>query len=300
MSSFRRPGDPIPASLVRLLRDRLGLTQEGLAERLGVKGGKSTISGWENEHAKCEGPAAEFILTLLGTSSGPMKLRSLEADIDRRWSVANQNNKAWRQISIAPDSDYVIDRDAFLRLLPEAALTEEEHAHRFPFTEVNGRPVYGFVDQSWQGAIPNTPEEPPSYLWRLQRDGGFAYRERLWEVDQILDPPYGHVILGSLFDIAVPALAFYSRVARVWQPRMDLLISMELHGIRNRGIAFDLGSDRPSFGGRRHASGDPLSHPHHHWGGREGKHLDCGRADPSASPGIRPRRRPHCTAQHPP
>jgi hypothetical protein len=177
-----------------------------------------------------------------------MKLRSLEADIDRRWSVANQNNKAWRQISIAPDSDYVIDRDAFLRLLPEAALTEEEHAHRFPFTEVNGRPVYGFVDQSWQGAIPNTPEEPPSYLWRLQRDGGFAYRERLWEVDQILDPPYGHVILGSLFDIAVPALAFYSRVARVWQPRMDLLISMELHGIRNRGIAFDLGSDRPSFG----------------------------------------------------
>ena len=58
----RKRGDTIPPETVKQIRNASGLTQEQLAERLGLSGGKSTISSWETGNARCTGISAEAVI----------------------------------------------------------------------------------------------------------------------------------------------------------------------------------------------------------------------------------------------
>ena len=52
-----------PPTSLRDARKRLGITGEGLAERLGVT--RPSVSQWENGHTKPSGPARRLIAVVL-------------------------------------------------------------------------------------------------------------------------------------------------------------------------------------------------------------------------------------------
>jgi|GEM_PF-275605 len=232
----RQTGDPLPPTVVKEIRARLGLSQDEFAARLGLRGGKSVISGWENGHTKCEGPAAELILLLFGTDSSP-ELSRILASADATWKRAGNYLPAWRQVAIVPLSPFKIEADVFANLFPGTEIPSAQHAHGFPAIEGLPSGVYGLGTQGWTGTIPVERERPPQFYWCLGRGADFVYRERIWE-DDAMSVTNGHTHFGSLLHIAMLGTFFYQRLAQrcglpaSTQCRMHL----DLEGIAGRGV----------------------------------------------------------------
>lgn len=234
---MRRPGDPLPAAQVKQLRDELGLTQSEFAERLGIRGGKSVISNWENGRATCDGPVAELVLLLLGSRSLSLGMTHLAEDMEHRWTEYQPHYPYWRQVTIVPIDDVRIARDDLLTLFPDAAVPSAHHAHGFPFVDVSGTQPFSLVADGWVGALPFNRGTPISYLWRFSANGGFAYREKIWEAGQELGPTSGNVFVGALFDLVAPAFELYRRLGRrLGWSQMRLAARLDLSGVRGRGL----------------------------------------------------------------
>jgi transcriptional regulator with XRE-family HTH domain len=242
IAKTRTPGDALEGNLVKQLRLRSQLTQEAFADRLGVRGGRSVVSAWETGVSACEGPVAELILALFG-APGTLPLSAVLTEMEKLWNRAKREPQPWRQVSVALlDTSSLVDSEKFMKAFPAAALSESQHVHRFPFTEVRGQKVYGLGPEGWIGNVPVEPSKAPSYLWHLKRTGAFAYRERLWEVDQDAGPVHGNILAVSLIEAVAPALAFYSKFAEhVGLTRPKVVAQLDADGIRGRGVVFQRG-----------------------------------------------------------
>ena len=231
----RRPGEPLSASLVKALRERSGFTQEQLAFRMGIGGGKVVISGWETGRTTCDGPAAELLLTLFG-GGVTADLRVFMDEFEGRWRRAGNYQPVWRQITVVPHGLGQIDRSTFATLFPNVALTHEEQHHGFPPVRGLNDP-FGITQDGWVGSIPDRPERVPQYMWVLKRDGRFAYREKMWEGDP-MSVTRGHVDLGAILVLCVTTTTFYRKLAQTcgFDPATPCDLRLDLEGMRGRAL----------------------------------------------------------------
>jgi transcriptional regulator with XRE-family HTH domain len=232
----RRPGDPVPAQLVQEYRRQAKLTQEQLAERLGVRGGKPVISGWETGRTSCEGPAAEFLLHLMGRGNSSVDVLTLHREMSSVWERAGNHVTEWRQILAVPDRPVAVPTQTFVSLFPPAALQKVHHG--FPFTGVDlPGEVVGITQGGWLGSIPSAPDRPPTYLWMLKRDGRFGYRERLWEDDPTSEAR-GQLDVGSLLKLALQTTYFLRQLAPIlaFDPSLRFTLQLHVEGARGRGL----------------------------------------------------------------
>lgn len=235
---FRQPGAPLPSDLVRQLRKRLDLSQEALALRLGLKGGKSVVSGWETGRTQCEGPAAELLLLIAGTVSPSLALLHLQEEAESIWRRAGNFVDSWRQVTAVPEVSTEIDRNDFVNLFPGVAIPPKQYVHGFPFVDLSPLPdVHGISSAGWTGIIPPQPNRSPTYLWLLKRHGEFIYRERRWEDDKG-SITYGHVHVGSLLEVALATVVFLGRLAKHcnFDLSMRYVLQIELEGMQGLGI----------------------------------------------------------------
>lgn len=235
----RKPGDRIPGVLVKDLRQKHGLTQEQLAYQLGVRGGKSVISSWENEHAPCEGPAAELMLRLFAETNATVDIATLTQEMDAIWRRVPQHSlPSWRQVTVVPEVPLNLDRSKFVALFPDAALTHDEYHHGFPFVG-HGLPatVYGLNPAGWwEGVIPMDRNQAPHYLWLFKRDGRFAYREKSWE--DVRSATTGHIDISSMLALTLATSFFMQKVAHLFALRAESKYTMQVdfEGATGRGI----------------------------------------------------------------
>jgi transcriptional regulator with XRE-family HTH domain len=233
----RKPGDPLSPEFVRALRDHAGLTQEELAERMGLSS-KTVISGWETGRASCEGPSAELLLRLVGRDASQLAAE-LENLAESVWRRAGNWSDTWRQISAVPEFAVDMERDTFLKLFPDAALPPEEHVHGFPFVS-HGLPssVFGVGSSGWMGCIPVEGDRMPHYTWQLTREASFAYREIPWEISRNSIVTSGHTHIGSLLEITAATTFFLQRLAQKasLKPSLHFTLGLDLEGMRGRGI----------------------------------------------------------------
>lgn len=255
-SRSRKPGEALPSELVREIRLRHHLSQEDLALRLGLKGGKSVISGWETGRATCEGPAAELLLLLFGEESTSPQMAALLADVDAEWKRARNYLDTWRQISAAPERNLSIDRAVFDKLFPGVAIPPGQHAHGFPMLDYDAPAnVYRIGKVGWTGVVPVEKERAPYYLWTLRRGGQFVHRERTGE-DDPMSVTGGHTHIGSLLEIALATTYFLRRLAERcgFEPGLVYRIQLDMEGMMNRGVVgyrrdrerWDFAIDRPT------------------------------------------------------
>jgi transcriptional regulator with XRE-family HTH domain len=239
MSAKRRPGDPIPGTLIKELRDKHGLTQAALAEMLGVKGGKTVISGWE--HSACEGPAAELILYLLGGADSDVAVARLEAAMDKVWTRAEgEPEHEWRQVIFSASGAPRIEMQEFVGLFPQLGLALQAPAatNGFPFQAVGTLPhdVVSLTPHAWQGCIPTNPHYRTLQAWLFTDEAQFCVRDvRRRDPDT---NPLGLIDVGMQLQRAVQATYFVRNVASRLKLDADLrcTLRMDLEGVAGRTI----------------------------------------------------------------
>jgi len=212
------------------------LTQEQLAERLGIRGGKPVISGWETGRASCEGPAAELLLHLLGRGSVSFDVSTLDQELSAIWTRTKNPVEEWRQVLAVPEEATRSDAATFVSLFPQAALDDGRHG--FPFV-ARGLPsdVYGITQSGWLGCIPQRADVRPTYLWTLTRNARFGYREHLWEVDQ-MSSTRGQIDVGSMLNLALEATHFIRGLSArcSFGRELRFILQLDLHGARGRRL----------------------------------------------------------------
>jgi transcriptional regulator with XRE-family HTH domain len=223
--------------MVRALRERAGLSQEALANRLGLAG-KAVVSGWETGRTSCEGPAAELLLYLFAGNTS-RSFGELNAIADATWRRAGTWSDTWRQVSAVPETPDTIERDVFAALFPGVEIPSEQHARGFPFV-TGGSPaiVFGIGSSGWSGSLPPERDRAPRYLWHLDRVGGFLYRESLWEEELREATTDGHTHVGSLLELAACTTVFLTRLADVVRLSRTsrYVLRLDLEGMQGRGI----------------------------------------------------------------
>ena len=231
----RKPGDPISGPVVREFRERGGLTQDELAQRLGVRGGKAVISGWETGRTACEGPAAEFLLHLLGGGDASLAMATLNADLEAVWNRASDRITSWRQVLVVPRAPVTVAPTTFVKLFPGAALPERRHGFPFTGVDLHGN-VVGLTQSGWLGSIP--ADGQPSYVWMLKRDGRFGYREFLSEDSRRSSMGSGEIDVGTQLRLALETTHFLRRLAPMIGLGADLRINLQLdlEGVRGRAL----------------------------------------------------------------
>jgi transcriptional regulator with XRE-family HTH domain len=232
----RQPGDPIPPDIIKEFRTVNRLTQEQLANRLGVRGGKPVISGWETGRTVCEGPAAEFLLHLMGRANVAFSAAGLRVAMNAEWERTGQPTGRWRQLSCVPESAIEIEPQNFVKLFPDAAI--DNGSHGFPFAKGMLQSCTGIRPDGWVGSIPTARTDQPTYLWMLRRDLSFADRARAWEDDP------GSVTAGNV-DVGYELLhaletALFIRGLATHEPPMpeDIRFTfyLDLAGVHGRGL----------------------------------------------------------------
>lgn len=244
----RQPGEPLSSDLVKAIRLRHKLSQDEFAARLGLRGGKSVVSGWETGRTRCEGPAAELILKLFGESQ-PDAEPPLLLQADEEWKRAGNFLSSWRQIAILPLAVQTIEREAFVHLFPGAEIPPEQYAHGFPFIDQGLPGIFRLDERGWMGAVPVERNRSPDYFWSLKRDGAFVYRESRWE-DDALSVTKGHIHFGAQFNITMAGVFFYRRlIERLrFDPEQKVQLRLDLEGIEGRGVvAYQAGRPANDF-----------------------------------------------------
>lgn len=243
--SIRRPGDPISPQVVKELRAKAGLTQEAFAQALGVRGGKSVISGWETGSTACDGPVAELIRLKYGGVSASAE--ELSASMANRWNAGPSPLKVWRQVSAVPRVPIKIEASTFMSLFPSAAIEPEKFNHGFPFVEVGSHLVFAPTSDGWLGRVPNIPEKSAHYLWMARRDGSFAYREPVWEDQQISG---GHLHIRAVMVLACATVAFVPKIAELARlnDSVEYDLALEFEGMRGRGLVAPRGGIPVAYG----------------------------------------------------
>src|SRR5882672_8171643 len=94
----RKPGDALPSEVVRLLRQRRGLSQDALAYQMGLSG-KNVVSGWETGRTTCDGTAAELLLRITGAGTTTLAAEDLSAEMHSEWTRAGEagSPRLWRE-----------------------------------------------------------------------------------------------------------------------------------------------------------------------------------------------------------
>jgi len=257
----RQPGDALPGPFIRGLRQKHGLTQEQLAHRLGIRGGKSVISAWETGATVCEGPAAELLLRLLGDTGAAagMDLAALTTEADAVWGRAKDRILTWRQVAAVPDRPLSLERLKFANAFPSLSIPAKEHANGFPFVGLNS-PVHGISQSGWTGVIPSAQQRQPHYFWTLRWGGEFLYREANWEENE-RSPTSGHIHIRSLLTVALATTFFLRRLAKYFEvdASANYTLALDLNGIAGRGIVtyhpaapFDVVDDPPHLSTEDH------------------------------------------------
>jgi transcriptional regulator with XRE-family HTH domain len=240
----RRPGDPIPPEIVREFRTLNRLTQEQLAERLGIRGGKPVISGWETGRASCEGPAAEFLLYLMGRGNVAFSTAALRLAMNAEWERTGQPIRRWRQVGVVPESAIDIEAPTFVKLFPDAAI--ENGWHGFPFARGYLQDCIGIRPDAWVGVIPPGREAQPTYLWMLRRDLSFAYRSKFWEDDPSSVTSGRHIDVGYELLHAAQTALLLRRIARPAPAELRFTFYLDLAGVRGHGL---IDATQPLLGG---------------------------------------------------
>jgi transcriptional regulator with XRE-family HTH domain len=272
--SPRRFGAPLDKDTVRRLRVRADMTQEDLAQRLGLAS-KAVVSSWETGRTTCDGPAAELLLHLLGGSDASRTRAFAEIDelADATWRRTGNWDDTWRQVSAVPDRTAVIELEKFATLFPGAEIPPDGHVHGFPFVD-HGLPasVFGISSTGWSGSIPAERERAPRYTWHLTRTAEFAYREVPWEL-ALNSITGGHTHVGSLLEIALSMTVFLGRLADRAGLDRDLHYELRiaLEGMQGRGVvgaAGLVGNSQPTIStesrveaGTRRRLGDIVASP---------------------------------------
>jgi DNA-binding transcriptional regulator YiaG len=236
----RKPGDAIPKELIRMLRDRKHWDQGELAYNLGLPSGRNVVDAWESGRSRCEGPAAELVLRLLGLRDLALLGEALSGLVDAEWLRAGPDRavRLWRQFIAIPESEQEVDADTWASLFPRIAIPAAQRVHGFPFIP-EGLPaeVVTRGPDAWKGSVPSREEDPPGYLWILRADGQFAYRERAWEEDPMAITR-GNILVASILELVLAGTFFVSNVFRTWNlaPETRVLLRADLHGLKGRGI----------------------------------------------------------------
>lgn len=234
----RKPGAALSAELVKSLRVKAGLSQEQLADRMGISG-KAVISGWETGRTTCEGPSAELLLRLLNTRDASELSAELENLTEIVWRRTGKWGDTWRQISVVPEVAAEIDRDRFVALFPDAALPPKQHVNGFPFVSYDlPADVFGLGSTGWVGVIPIEHERMPHYMWTLTRDAAFAYREIPWEISWNSIVTGGHTHIGAVLEMVGSTMFFMQRAAprAKLDPSMNVDLGLDMEGMKGRGI----------------------------------------------------------------
>ena len=235
----RKPGDPLPSDVVRLLRQRRGLSQDALASQMGLSG-KNVVSGWETGRTSCDGPAAELLLRIAGAGTATLAAEDLSAQMHSEWTRAGDagSPRLWREFMCVFDSDLELAREKWLDLFPGLAIPPTQCVHGFPFVDRTLAPdVFGIGPKGWSGWINTDRKIAPSYGWILKRDGRFAYRERAWEEDPraVTHPS---VLVGSLLELALAGAFLAREIAKKWEfeKSQHVLMRLDMSGMQGRGI----------------------------------------------------------------
>ena len=235
-TAVREPGDGLPGSYIRQLRKSAGLTQDEFARRIGLKGGKSTISNWENGRTECEGPAAELILLLFGGKPGDVFVQALRERARTVWERDDHPVQQWRQI-VRYSGSGPVPLEPFFELFPKAAIPTEESIHGFPFYEIYGEKCVGFEQDMWRSVVPSKGGNP-SYLWFFDRRKQFLYREHQWEVKP-MSVTKGHLQFGEMVSLAQRTTFFLKRVyERLQTTSEEITLILEAGGMEDRGIGY--------------------------------------------------------------
>jgi serine/threonine-protein kinase HipA len=222
---------PPKPETIRALRTQRGWTPDDLADRLGMHGSGSIVSDWEEGRRAFEGPIANLLLLTL-RSGGSDAIHERAEDI---WRRSLTWRESWRQVSAIPTVPARIEPAAFASLFPSAEIPPAQHAHGFPFLD-HGLPreVFRLAERGWVGVIPAS-EHPPAYLWMLERDGSFLYREKIWE-DAKASITGGHIHIGSLLEICAATVFFLRRLAEHVPSSGRYRIGLALGGMQGRGV----------------------------------------------------------------
>lgn len=228
--AYRAP-QPTPQT-IRALRVQRGWSTDELASHLGMHGSGSIVSEWEEGQRPFEGPIASLLLSVLATG-GAGSLHERAEGIWRRETTTWR--ESWRQVSVTPAEPTSIDPLELQRLFPGAEIPHAQHVHGFPFVDHNlPGDVFGFRDGAWRGVIPQR-DHPPAYLWMLEQNGAFLYREQLWEDDRA-SVTGGHIHVGWLLAICAATVYFVRRLAERVPLSPSQEIALVLNGMKGRGI----------------------------------------------------------------
>lgn len=204
----------------------------------------------EKDRAACEGPAAEFLLYLLGRGNASVDIATLNAEIDGLWACAKDKITTWRQVLFVPEVHVTFDPTAFVNLFPQASLADGRHGFPFRAETLIGSVTVGLHQGDWLGSIP--ADGQPAFVWLFKRDGRFAYRERMWE-DGSTGFCRGQVDVNTDLRLALRATHLFVRLA----PKMTGLgdqskihFRLDLEGVRGRALV-DCDDD---FENTRHAN----------------------------------------------
>ena len=179
--------------------------------------GSRSSRDWETGRTRCEGPAAELILKVFG-ESGPDGAPSLLSAVELVWRRAGTTCRhGVRFGSSAARYPWIA---TFLRDCSQEPNSRQSSMFTgsrssvmvmvFPTTS------YKLEPDGWTGVVPREVDRPPSYFWRLQRNGAFIYRERIWEDDPMAITG-GNLHFGAQFNLVIPAVF----LTGVWPSAVD-------------------------------------------------------------------------------
>lgn len=238
MSTPRRPGDALSPDQVKLFRKEAGLSQDEFAELLGLRGGKGSVSGWETGRAPCEGPVAELILLRFGRNTEDVLAAAIREQAQSIWTRAGQPLSLWRQVVAYPQALEPFSLEKLRQAVPDAKLERPETEEDFPFLQVSGLQVAGLSHRGWVGVVPTEQQRDPQYLWIVDDQARFLYRERLWE-DNAMSPFHGTVAVHALIRLALKTTTFLGRLYQMLgvQDDVNVTLSFEIEGMYDRGFA---------------------------------------------------------------